>query len=346
MRNIILAVVAICSLAVAGIGDMFASFGDIETSQGNYIDMADLDLKVNGEDDHDVDILFNITNGMICTIYPSSPSPIPLWNEGCVDGTLYLHIKNLVGPNSLSQNVNMEIWYDDDWVTKGSLYDLACQQIELGHMPGNGMIMEVSMELHATGGASGECLTFDVAFELFDSCGFSDIETSQGNYFGLGAELGGTPGFWSSPAAVRQYGKFNLALWFRSIVLSSAWFEDELAEGTDDEVYTRMKDILKETGAAGYQGAVNQFRSQYLATRLNTMPDPPRLGLHVEHNITSIPNENGYVDASDYFGYEIGTLQEIINTIESKASGDIFTPQPKRPDILIMMAVCDALNNP
>jgi len=193
MKNILISLMVLLiaiGLAVPMLGGTFASFSDIEISQGNYIETADLDLKVNGKDDLEVETFFDIPNGQICTTYTSFPSPIPLTNEGSVDGPLYLHIKKLVGPDSLSQNVDMEIWYDDSWVTKGSLYNLACQQIELGHMPADGIIKEVRMELHAGGGAPGEGLTFDIAFELFGACGYSDIETSRGNYFGLGRHTG------------------------------------------------------------------------------------------------------------------------------------------------------------
>lgn len=321
----------------------FASFSDIEISEGNYIDTADLDLKVNGKDDLEVETFFDTPEGEICTTYTSFPSPIPLTNEGSVDGPLYLHIKNLIGPDSLSQYVDMEIWYDDSWVTKGSLYDLACQQIELGHMPGNGVITEVTMELHASAGAPGESLTFDIAFELFGACGYSDIETSHGNYFGLRPELGGSPGFWSSPGAKKKYGISNMASWFRIIALSSAWFEDTLASGDDNTVYNKIVDILKNTGDGGYAEAVNRFLRQYLATRLNTMTDPARLELGTQHNITNVPTNGGYIDASDYFGFDIGTLQHIINTIESKENGCIFSPPPQQSDILLMKCVCEAL---
>jgi len=202
MKNLVLTLMVLLiaiGLAVPMVGGTFASFSDIEISEGNYIETADLDLKVNGKDDLEVETFFEIAHGEICTIYPSSPSPIPLSNEGSVDGPLYLHIKNLIGPDSLSQDVDMEIWYDGKWVTKGSLYDLACQQIELGHMPADGIITEVTMELHASGGTSGQGLTFDIAFELFGACGYSDIETSRGNYLAMGCEWEGcSHGFWKN----------------------------------------------------------------------------------------------------------------------------------------------------
>jgi hypothetical protein len=347
MKNILISLMVFLiaiGLAAPMLGGTFASFSDIEISEGNYIDTADLDLKVNGKDDLEVETFFDIPDGQICTTYTSSPSPIPLTNEGSVDGPLYLHIKNLIGPDSLSQYLDIEIWYDDSWVTKESLYDIACQQIDLGHMPANGIIKEVRMELHAGAGAPGESLTFDIAFELFGACGYSDIETSRGNYFGLRPEPGGSPGFWSNPGAEKKYGKSTMASWFRSIVLSSAWFEDTLASGDDDAVYNKMVVILKNTGDGGYDEAVNRFLRQYLATRLNTMTDPARLELGTLHNITNVFTNGGYIDASDYFGFDIGTLQHIIDTIESKADGCIFSPPPQQSDILLMKCVCEALD--
>jgi hypothetical protein len=149
---------------------------------------------------------------------------------------------------------------------------------------------------------------------------------------------GGTPGYWSSPAAMEHHGKAQLAEWFRTIVLASAWFEDGLANPNDNTAYNNMVGILNDTGAKGYKGAVNQFRAQYLATRLNALSG--RLGLATPHDIT------GVLGAETYFGYPVGSLGEIIDTIEAKAEGEIFKPLPTRDDVLIMKSVCDMLNNP
>jgi hypothetical protein len=151
-------------------------------------------------------------------------------------------------------------------------------------------------------------------------------------------EEGGTPGYWSSPAAMEHHGKAQLAEWFRTIVLASAWFEDGLANPNDNTAYNNMVGILNDTGAKGYKGAVNQFRAQYLATRLNALSG--RLGLATPHDIT------GVLGAETYFGYPVGSLGEIIDTIEAKAEGEIFKPLPTRDDVLIMKSVCDMLNNP
>ena len=153
-------------------------------------------------------------------------------------------------------------------------------------------------------------------------------------------ELGGNPCFWNGPAAVKKYGKSEIVSWFKDIVLASAWYEDNLASGSNDDVYDKMVAILKSGGANSYNGMVKKFRAQYLATRLNTMTDPPRLQLSTIHDISGI---NG---AKDYFGYESGTLSQIIATIESKADGGIFAEPPTKDEIEIMKNVCDTLNNP
>jgi hypothetical protein len=100
-----------------------------------------------------------------------------------------------------------------------------------------------------------------------------------------------------------------------------------------------MVTILDDTGANGYKGAVNQFRLQYLATRLNALSG--RLGLATVHDIS------GVRDAEAYFGYGSGTLSQIIDTIEAKETdGEIFKAPPIRYQILAMKSVCDMLNNP
>ncbi|MBA7618287.1 hypothetical protein ES703_25608 [subsurface metagenome] len=344
MRTIITLVpmvLLISGVLALTVGGTLATFSDSEISQDNYIETGSLDLKVNDQDDlpwgTGIGPIFEITEGAICTSYARTAS---VWNAGEDEAVAYLVIDNLVDPDGLAPVMDTEIWYDGRLVTSGWMSELAGQQIELGYLLAN-EFRHVTMVLHTTAGSPGARLEWDMQFELLGS--WSDSEISQGNYFMVKAELGGTPGFWSSKAAVKLYGKSQLADWFREIVivLDSEWFEDDLAGGTDDdEVYQKMVAILKEKGAQDYQGAVNQFRGQYLATRLNAKPTPPRLALDTLHNINSIP------DASDYFGYEIGTLEQILDTIANNASGDIFVPPPSRAEMLIMKSVCDALNNP
>lgn len=339
MKRILLSsmlVVLVVGVLAPSVGGILATFSDSEISQDNYIETGSLDLKVNDQDDlpwgTGIGPIIEITDGMVCTSYAHTAS---VWNAGEDEAVAYLVIDNLVDPDGLAPVMDTEIWYDSGLVTSGWMSDLAGQQIELGYLLAN-EFRHITIVLHATAGSPGARLEWDMQFELLGS--WSDSEVSQGNYFMVNAELGGTPGFWSSKAAVKLYGKSQLADWFREIVLDSEWFEDDLAEGTDDEVYRKMVAILKEKGAKDYQGAVNQFRGQYLATRLNA--ESGRLGLGTSHDISAIPG------ATVYFGYSSETLSEIIATIESKAEGPIFSSTPERNKMLIMKSVCDALNNP
>ena len=341
MKTIILKVmVAVLVIGVAApmIGGTLATWSDSETSLDNYIETGSLDLKVNGRDDQPwgvgVGPSFWIEDGMPGVDYNST---VELWNAGTEDGTAYLHIRNVTG--NLSNNLYVWIYFDSALVEEGYLNDLKDREILLGLLPAC-QPRDLELKLRVDSGFPCMSTAWDMEFDLL-GC-WSDSEFNS-NYFKVTCELGGTPGFWQSPAAVKLYGKPQLAAWFIEIVLASAWFEDSLAAGTYDEVYDKMFDILKDTGAAGYDGAVNQFRFQYLATRLNTKTTPPRLDLSTAHDISGIV-VNG-VNASGYFGYDMGTLQQIINSIESKASGGIFAPQPSRPQMLFMKTVCDKLNN-
>ncbi|TET15670.1 MAG: hypothetical protein E3J81_04505 [Dehalococcoidia bacterium] len=329
-------VVLVVGVMAPTVGSTLATFSDSEVSQDNFITTGSLDLKVDDRDDEPwgsgVGPVSQISDAMVCTLYNYS---VPVWNAGDADAVAYLEIKNLVDPEGLSLVMHTEIWYDGILVTSGWMSDLAGQQIELGDLPANAY-RDVTMVLHATGGSPGDRLEYGLQFEVMGP--WSDTEVSQGNYFQLVIELGGTPGFWRSPAALRLYGKSQIAAWFRAVVLDSAWLEDGLANGTDDAVYAKLRCILANTGAKGYTGAVNQFLAQYVATRLNA--ESGRLGLGTAHDISGIPG------ATACFGYSSGGLSEIIATIESKADGPIFSNPPERDEILIMKSVCDALNNP
>lgn len=340
MKNILIGLMVLfIAIGLAGpmVGDTFASFSDIEISQDNYIETADLDLKVNGKDDEDVEAFFNIPNGKICTIYPSPPSPIPLWNEGSVDGPLYLHIKNLVGPDSLSQNLDVEIWYDGNLVISESIYNLACQQIELGHMPGDGMITEVSMELHATAGLPGESLTFDIAFELFGGCGFSDIETSQGNYFLIGG-LSGTRGFWSQWNKHKTYSQAEINDWLRNTDAASFWLVAD--ENSDGNIDTDDMDIIFANGVGKGSTDESRFLAHYLGQRLDQ--ESGRQSPATTHDVTDY-------DSSNYLGLTNPTAAsgaEIVAAIESKHPDYTNPAQPWLTDAeyIVMKDICVALN--
>ena len=316
-------------LAAPMLGGTFASFSDIEISEGNYIDTADLDLKVNGKDDPEVETFFEIPEGQICMTYTSSPSSIPLTNEGSVDGPVYLHIKNLIGPDSLSQNVDIEIWYDDSWVTKGSLYDLACQQIELGHNPADGIIKELRMELHASAGAPGESLIFDIAFELFGACGYSDIETSGGNYFSI-VGLSGTPGFWRQWNKHKTYSQVEINCWLNNIDAASFWLVAD--QDSDCNIDTDDMDIIFASGVGKLSTKESRFTANYLAQRLNQ--ESGRQLHTTTHDVTGYDPGNYLCLANPHSasGAEIGAA------IEGK-----YGTSPS-DEFVVMLNVCSALN--
>jgi hypothetical protein len=334
MKNILISLMALLiTIGLAGrmVVGTFASFSDIEISQGNYIETADLDLKVNGKDDLEVETFFDIPRGQICTTYTSFPLPIPLTNEGSADGPLYLHIKNLIGPDSLSQNVDIEIWYDDSWVTKESLYNLACQQIELDDdMPANGIIKEVTMELHATAGAPGESLTFDIAFELFGGCGYSDIETSHGNYFSI-VGLIGTPGFWGQWNKHKTYSQAEINGWLNNIDATSFWLVDN--EDSDCDIDTDDMDMIFDNGVGKVSSKESRFIAHYLAQRLNQ--ESGRQLPATTHDVTSY-------DPGNYLGLanpHQASGAEIVAAIEGK-----YGASPSDAQFVVMLNVCNALN--
>ena len=362
----ILALVVVVSIALPMIGSTMATWSDSETMEGNTIITGGLDLLVAHCDENwqepgpfcddmpwgvGVDPCFLIPDIVLDKPYHCY---LLLWNAGFIDGVAYLHIKN-VSDDGLASNTTIEIYFDRDGnpgtppelIEMGTIADLACRQIELGLLPGDeaNTICQLELVIESSSGSNGASLGFDFVFELVqleligERYAWADTECSP-NALNMLVELGGTPGFWSSPGAVNCYGKDDLVSWFKTIVWASDWFEDDLTVGTNEEVYDNMVSILDRVGASGYTGMVNQFRAQYLATRLNTMPDPPRLQLGTLHEIGDI------IGAEAYLGDASLTLAEIIAAIEGKAAGGIFTEPPSRDEMEIMKDVCDKLNNP
>jgi len=360
----ILALVLIFAIGLPMIGDTMATWSDSETMEGNYLETGSLDLLV-AQCDEDwqnigaftddspwgvgLDPCFYVTEVELGKVYPCY---LLLWNAGLIDGVAYFHIKGVPEDNLLAAATVMQIWYDDDadpdtpvvLMASGTLADLDCQEIELGLLEAD-QYRQLMLEL-ITGPVSPEVsLSFDIFFELVQreilgpTRAWADSEYSP-NALNILLECGGSPGFWRNKAAVDQYGKSEIVSWFKAIVSASAWFEDDLVSGDDEKVYRKMLSLLNGSCAAGYRGMVEQFRAQYLATRLNTMPDPPRLQLDTIHDISNISN------AESYFGYGSGTLAQIIATIESKAEGGIFAEPPSRGEMRIMKDLCDKFNNP
>lgn len=357
----------VVGVALPMIGSTMATWSDSETSMGNTITTGSLDLLVahcdaNWEepgpfcDDMPwgigVDPCFYIQDIMLDTPYHRY---LLLWNAGFIDGVAYLHMKNVEG-EQLAENTTIEIYFDRDGqpetplelIETGTIAELACNQIELGLLPGDeaNTIHRLELVILSTSAGNGDSLSFDIVFELVQlemtgpRCAWADTECSP-NALNMFVELGGTPGFWSGPGALKHYGKEDIVQWFKAIVRTSDWFEDELINGlTDDAVYDNMVSILNRVGAAGYSGMMNQFRAQYLATLLNTMPDPPRLQLGTIHEIGDI------LGAEAYLGDASMTLEDIIDAIEDKAEGLLYEEPPTRDDTEIIKNVCDGLNNP
>lgn len=100
MKSVFLSIVVICALAIAGIGGVFANYQDIETSEDNYVETGDLDLKVSYKgvdyDDPNVPMLISADNFMPECMDKSFH--FDLHNAGDYDqgtGWVYFHFKNL-----------------------------------------------------------------------------------------------------------------------------------------------------------------------------------------------------------------------------------------------------------
>jgi len=339
----VLVVIVVIGVALPMVGGTLATWSDSETMEGNYIETGSLDLLVNGQDDEPwgdgLEPCFNIPELELCdtrTCYRL------LWNAGCVDGVAYLHIKDVQDSNGLSANTIMDIWYDHDGdpttdlvlVESDTIDDLACEEIELGVLPGEAE-RQLKLEIHAYSGAPGDSLTFDINFELVQlelfgpTYAWADTEQSL-NYLALDPEFGGSPGFWSGPGALNYYDESDIVSWFRDIVLDSNWYTDVTLTYDLDEDYLTVRRILNDTGAAEYEGMVNQFRSQYMATLLNALSG--RLDPATSHDV-------------DIDTVVSATLEDIIMAIEDTAEGDIYAEPPLIWLIELMKDVCDDLNN-
>jgi len=102
-RSAILAVVVVAALALAGMGGVFATWSDSETSMGNRITTGSLDLKVNGADDAPwgagVPTKVQIECMVPSRIY--GPYEVELWHAGQCDtpAAAYIHFKDMCCSN-------------------------------------------------------------------------------------------------------------------------------------------------------------------------------------------------------------------------------------------------------
>lgn len=169
----------------------YAYFSDTETSSGNTFTAGELDLKVDGKDDPNVGSYFTVGD-----VKPGDEGnvEIVLNNDGTIDGTADLHIKdvsNTEGTNPESETDTTEpgdlgavllitIQYDangdgdyDDTgetiVTNESLNSLECQNKTLGALNASqSRNVKISWSLPAATGndVQGDVVTFDIEFSL------------------------------------------------------------------------------------------------------------------------------------------------------------------------------------
>ncbi len=355
MKRIMLLLI-ITAIALASAGGTVAGFSDIEISLNNFVQTGNIDIKVVKRDANwdpipgvvftddepwgfGLEHCFDIPDAEDETPYTSN---LLVWNAGTQDGDAYLHLVIVEDPDGVASDTWVKIWYDinnntseDSGETvEGWLADLASQ-----HLPGApdwpleaNTIRQVTIEMEFQNLPGNFTLIVDTEFILLSGF-FSDTEKCR-SFFGAEHELGGTPGFWRN-RALTVYGQTQLQIWFGEIVTTdSDWFNDP----PDSPTYFTMLGILKQPSGNDYEDKVGKFRSQYLATLLNEKSG--RLGKNTRHEL--------WLAAETYLGFSpppAPKLSQIIDAIEGKENGDIFTPDPSAGNIELMKDVCDALNN-
>ena len=199
-KRLLMSLVLVSSLVFAGIGGTFATWSDSETSEGNYIETASVDLLVAkcdadwqnpGAFKDDTPYGVGLDPCFDTSLAPGNYVCYSLlWNAGSIGAVAYLHIKTVSDSNGLSGNTTMSIWYDDDGrldtplvlVASGTIADLNCHEIELGLLPAEA-VRQLKLEVEYVGPCPTRGLSFDIVFELAgDGFGFADSEISQ-NYF-------------------------------------------------------------------------------------------------------------------------------------------------------------------
>lgn len=102
-RNLILAVVVVAALTLAGMGGVFATWSDSETSMGNLIRTGSLDLKVNGADDAPWGTGVPTKVDIECMVPGRwyGGYEVELWHAGQCDSpaAAYLHFKDMCCSN-------------------------------------------------------------------------------------------------------------------------------------------------------------------------------------------------------------------------------------------------------
>ena len=164
--------------AFAGAG-LYAYFSDTETSTGNTFQAGTLDLKVDGNDDPNVPVYFNVSN-----VKPgdSGSVDIVLSNVGSIDGVAYLNFTNVIDDpgetpepeptpdnGELSENLYIKIFVDGEEVAEGYLSELAGTAIWLGTIEAGGSLtvtIEWSIPEDVGNEIMGDIVTFNIVFGL------------------------------------------------------------------------------------------------------------------------------------------------------------------------------------
>jgi predicted ribosomally synthesized peptide with SipW-like signal peptide len=184
----ILASVFVISMLAFAIGwGTYSYFSDTETSSGNKFSAGTLDLKVDGKD-NPLDVYFNVAD-----VKPgdSGSKTIALKNDGTIEGTAKIHIKNVANsegtnpepetdtaePGDLGKYLVLKIWYDaegdgfeaDDLIVTDEVNDLNSVLTTLGPLgAGQTRNVKIDWELPSDVGNDimGDSVTFDIEFSL------------------------------------------------------------------------------------------------------------------------------------------------------------------------------------
>ena len=163
---------------------------------------------------------------------------------------------------------------------------------------------------------------------------WSDTLTIEGTVSTGTWDVGGSYGFWKNWDKHNTYTRSDIENWLGIIDGDSFWLVPDMnGNGYDIDIYD-MKAILQ-----GAQGGTmeEKFLGHYLATRLNTEAEPPRLDPSNPHNISEVDPDN-YLDLVSPSG---ATLSEIVTAIESKYPDAVW---PTDAQYGIMKDICDKLN--
>ena len=164
--------------AFAGAG-LYAYFSDTETSTGNTFSAGTLDLKVDGKDDPEVPVYFDVRN-----VKPgdSNSVDIALSNAGSIKGVAYLNFTNVIDrpgetpepepkpdEGELSKYLYIKVIVGEDTIAEGPLSELAGRAIGLGTIEaGRSLRVTIKWSIPEDVGNEimGDIVTFNIVFGL------------------------------------------------------------------------------------------------------------------------------------------------------------------------------------